>query len=452
MKFLLLPVFFLVIRPAFSQLSVNQYTYWKSTGNVYMVLSDVDLNNNGALETDNGTFKFTGKADNKIKGSEKIILYDVILEKQSPKKITLDRDVVITHGILFSSGLMNIGNFDIDLASSGQLKGETEYSRITSDGDGQIITSVLLNAPAGADPANLGASISSTQNLGLTTIRRGHAMQNLGNGKQSILRYYDISPANNSSLNATLRLNYFDSELNNQIEAGLSLWKSEDNVNWIAQSYNSRNAAGNYVEKQNINSFSSWTLSSDLTSLPVRDLALWGAWKNDKAALSWTTQSEFNNNRFEIERKYSDETGFIKIGTEHSAHAGGTSSNTAAYNYIDAAANNRGIISYRLKQVDNDGQFTYSKIIQLKPVQQQQQFIQNFYPTRLTGQSIYIQTGNMNLQYMQVTLFDSEGRVLMKQKTGYNAQWITLPVLSAAVYLLRIEGGEWQYNGRFVKG
>ncbi len=182
----------------------------------------------------------------------------------------------------------------------------------------------------------------------------------------------------------------------------------------------------------------------------MQDLALWGIWKNDKAALSWTTKSEFNNNRFEIERKYSDESGFMKIGTVNSAHAGGTSSNTAAYNYTDAAANNRGIINYRLKQIDNDGQFTYSKTIQLKPGQQQQ-FIQNLYPTRLAGQTIYVQTGNVNLQQMHITLFDSEGRVLMKQKTGYNAQWISLPVLSSGVYQLRVEAGEWQYNGRFVK-
>lgn len=450
MKFILLPAFVLLTVAAFSQLSVNQNTYWKSVGNVHTVLSDVDLNNNGALEIDNSTFKFTGKADNVIKGTEKIIFYDVVLEKESNKKMLLEWHISITHGLQFSSGLMDLGNFDIDLGTTGQLKGEMPNSRILGNSNGLIIASALLNAPASVDPGNLGAAITSSQNMGLTTIRRGHTLQNLGNGKQSILRYYDIQPTNNSSLNATLRINYLDAELNNQSEADLNLWKTEDNINWTVQGYSNRNAASNYVEKQNINSFSSWTLSSDLTSLPVHQLALWGIWKNDKASLSWTTQSEFNNNRFEIERKYSNENSFTKIGSVNSRHAGGTSSSVAAYSYNDAAMANLGTISYRLKQVDNDGQFTYSKIIQLKP-EQQQLFIQNLYPTRLAGQSIHIRTGDLNLQEMHITLFDSQGRVLMKTKTGYTSQWITLPQLTAGIYQLRIEAGDWKYNGRFVK-
>lgn len=349
MKFILLPTFVLITFSVFSQLSVHQNTYWKSVGNVYTVLSDVDLNNNGALEIDNSTFKFIGKDDNVITGTEKIIFYDVVLEKESTKKMLLEWDISITHGLQFSTGLMDIANFDIDLGTTGQLKGEMPNSRILGTGNGLIIASALLNAPASVDPGNLGAVISSTQNMGLTTIRRGHKLQNLGNGKQSILRYYDIQPTNNSSLNATLRINYQDAELNNQSEADLNLWKTEDNINWTVQGYSSRNAAGNYVEKQNINSFSSWTLSSDLTSLPVQELALWGIWKNEKASLSWTTQSEFNNNRFEIERKYSNENNFTKIGSVNTMHAGGTSSSVAAYSYTDAASASRGTISYRLK-------------------------------------------------------------------------------------------------------
>ena len=122
----------------------------------------------------------------------------------------------------------------------------------------------------------------------------------------------------------------------------------------------------------------------------------------------------------------------------------------ATYYFNDPAAANQGAISYRLKQVDIDRQFTYSKTILVKP-EAQQVFIQNLYPTSLTSQSIYVRTGNLNLQQMHITLMDNQGRVLMNLKTGYTSQWINLPPLSAGAYQIKIDAGTWHYNGRFVK-
>jgi hypothetical protein len=433
-------------------IKIQPGTTLKLSSGVAVNIRDMDLINDGELNAASGDGRiiFSGTGNNRIAGTSITGIDELEIAKAINSSLLLEQELQIRSGIWFSTGLLNLNNHNITLFGNAALQNESANSRIIGATGGYVQVSMQLNNPQAINPGNLGAAITSAQNMGLTTIRRGHAMQNLGNGKQSILRYYDILPTNNSSLNATLRVNYLDAELNNQSEADLSLWKTEDNINWIAQGFTSRNTASNYVEKQNINSFSSWTLSSDLTSLPVTDLALWGIWKNEKTALTWTTQSEFNNNRFEIERKYSNENNFTKIGSVKSMHAGGTSSSVAAYSYTDAASASRGTISYRLKQVDNDGQFTYSKIIQLKP-ELQQLFIQNLYPTRLAGQSIYIHTGGLNLQEMQITLFDNQGRVFMKTKTGYTSQWINLPQLAAGMYQLRIEAGEWIYNGRFVK-
>lgn len=435
-----------------TEIKIQAGTTIKLSDGIVVTIRDLDLINDGELNAavGDGRIIFSGNSNNRIAGSSISGFDELEIVKSNNTALLLQQELHIRSGIWFNSGYLNLNNQNITLFGNAMLQNESADSRVIGSTGGYIQVNMQLNYPQAVNPGNLGAVISSSQNLGLTTVRRGHAVQNLGNGKQSILRYYDIQPTNNTSLAATLRMNYFDSELNSQTEADLSLWKSEDNINWITQGFSSRNSSTNFVEKQNINSFSSWTLSSDIFALPVFDLTLSGLWKDNVALLLWTTKSEQNNSHFEIERRYNNEAIFEKIGSVNSAHAGGTSTSVAAYQFSDAAQSNRGTIAYRLKQVDRDGQFTYSKIILVKPTTEHR-FIQNLYPTQLTGQSVYVKTGDLQLQEMHLTLYDSQGRVLMKMKTGYASQWINLPDLSSGVYQLRIEAGGWHYNGRLVK-
>jgi hypothetical protein len=75
--------------------------------------------------------------------------------------------------------------------------------------------------------------ISSTAKLGATIIRRGHAIQTgIGGTNNSIQRYYDILPTNNNNLKATVRISYFDAELNGLAENNLYQWKTKNNITW----------------------------------------------------------------------------------------------------------------------------------------------------------------------------------------------------------------------------
>jgi Secretion system C-terminal sorting domain len=118
-----------------------------------------------------------------------------------------------------------------------------------------------LDAPLSVNPGNLGAIITSAQNFGSTVIRRGHQVQTIGN-QLTVKRYFDIIPANNLSLNATLRFIYFDSEMNGFDENSVVIWKSQDNINWNEMGFDSRSTTTNYIEKTGIADFSRWTLSS----------------------------------------------------------------------------------------------------------------------------------------------------------------------------------------------
>lgn len=82
---------------------------------------------------------------------------------------------------------------------------------------------------------------------------------------------------------------------------------------------------------------------------------------NDGVKLEWTTVSELNNNGFEIERSFNTQTDFITIGF---VEGNGTSTEVNNYSYIDRLELS-GVqsIQYRLKQVDFNGTFSYSNIV-----------------------------------------------------------------------------------------
>ena len=94
--------------------------------------------------------------------------------------------------------------------------------------------------------------------------------------------------------------------------------------------------------------------------LPV-ELVSFTARVNDSnfVVLNWTTASETNNYGFEIERKVGEQADWEKIGF---ASGYGTTTSPNSYSFIDASVE-LGEYHYRLKQIDFNGSFAYSQVL-----------------------------------------------------------------------------------------
>ncbi|MGE5314206.1 MAG: right-handed parallel beta-helix repeat-containing protein [Acidobacteriota bacterium] len=100
--------------------------------------------------------------------------------------------------------------------------------------------------------------------------------------------------------------------------------------------------------------------------LPVELVSFTVASKNGAAVLSWKTATETNNYGFDIEKKQIVSTNGTQTATwtKIGFVAGNGTSNTAHdYSYTDASGA-AGNYTYRLKQIDRDGAFAYSKEVQ----------------------------------------------------------------------------------------
>src|SRR6187549_1680385 len=232
-KYLILYKLLFLSLGGYSQLTITSGTQWNTTGNTTVVLQNMDLVNDGSISAGTGSFKFTGTQTSMINGSSMPLFSIIEISKTNNAKVLLGRNISIGSSINFISGQLDLNNNNILMTPIANIAGESENNRIIGPNGGFVEITQDMNAPASVNPGNLGASITSPTNLGSVTIRRGHQPQSGAGLTNSMNRYYLVTPANNSNLNATLRLKYFDAELNGQNENILVIYKSNDNgSNW----------------------------------------------------------------------------------------------------------------------------------------------------------------------------------------------------------------------------
>lgn len=444
-----------------AQLKIEPGANWIISGNPSIVLQDIDLVNNGIISGGIGTFRFTGFQNSTIGGGSAPVFYLLEMAKTNSAKVLLSNNINVNHSINFVSGQLDMNGKNIFLAPSAFLNNETELNRVTGTGGGYIQIVQNMNMPNLTNPGNLGAFISSSANLGSVTIRRSHLPQTGTGLTNSINRHYSIVPTNNSNLNATIRLNYFDAELNGQNENNLVMYQSTDaGSNWTNISRTTNSTTSNYVEKTAVASLALYSLANDNTSAAaVTGLTFTGSRKKaTDVQLKWTTQTETNMSGFQVQRKLDTEADFTDRSFVNTLAPGGNSITTLSYQLVDANAHT-GSSSYRLKIVDKTNNVTYSPIIIVAG------------KTKATGGGGNGGGGNGNNREMSdvaelkvtvgpnpnngnfwftvsgieketaATLFTIDGKVV-KQFKVFNMQQEKINGLRTGVYMLKVQGME----------
>lgn len=161
-------------------------------------------------------------------------------------------------------------------------------------------------------------------------------------------------------------------------------------------------------------------LFTDEPFLPVELLSFSANKNNTQVLVKWTTQTETNNDYFEVQRS-TDALSFESL-----TRISGTNSNQITnYNYTDKYPHS-GVNYYRLKQVDFDGKTTYSDIVSV-----------NF---RITSTQIFpnpvedtfiIQSEKENISFI---LSDAKGTTILKGQIAGFQQNLNIEHLPNGTY------------------
>lgn len=351
---------------------------------------------------------------------------------------TLNSNFTANGDIILNRDL-NLNGYTITLGSEGYLN-EGNYRLYGTSGT--ITTTRTLSNISAQNVGGLGATITTSANMGSTTITRGHNTQG---SNSSISRYYDITPTTNTGLNATFVFSYNDNELNWNKESDLKLFKSTNGgTNWTAQSTSTVNTTDNTITQSGIDGFSRWTAADYNSPMPVELVSFTSTANERNVKLNWQTCKEINNKGFEIERK-TNESNWVQIGY---VDGKGNTNEITNYTFNDIKLIS-GKYSYRLKQIDINGNFTYHNLNGAVEIglpskfNLSQNYPNPFNPITKIDFELPV-NGNVDLRVYDVT-----GKEILNiiNNKFYNAGFYTITLeagnLSSGIYIYRISTGKF---------
>ena len=202
------------------------------------------------------------------------------------------------------------------------------------------------------------------------------------------------------------------------------------------------------------------------SSLPVELTSFTGFVTEDKVNLNWVTSTEVNNYGFEIERNAPlsplsrgeaadvwEKIGFV--------YGSGNSNSPKIYSFIDDNVS-AGSYLYRLKQIDNDGKFEYSKTVDVSIIKPEEFALEQNYPNpfnpatkiKYTIPSVTLRQaqGDVLVSLKVFDVLGNEAAVLVNetQQPGNYEVEFKAEKLSSGVYYYRLQAGSFVATKKMI--
>lgn len=289
-----------------------------------------------------------------------------------------------------------------------------------------------------------GGSVPSSVDVKYYT---GEYAPSLISGRSRFNSYYEVTPSGGTGYTYQMSLSY-DSAMFGDVSATGNVRIAYNTTAWDLLASSSGNGITGMMSTNG--PLGASTLPAVFTGtdnsnnpLPVRMLSFAGRLSGEDVELKWQTATEENANGYVVERSYDgrnfDRIGFVK--------ANGTTGKVSRYGYMDYNMKSA-VAYYRLKQLDNDGAYTYSDVVRVSRESRATNSA-SVYPNPFTSQFRTEFASQINGQ-AQIEILDLQGRVVRSQATavvnGLNTvELSSCESLETGVYFLRISvGGESQ--------
>jgi len=213
-------------------------------------------------------------------------------------------------------------------------------------------------------------------------------------------------------------------------------------VDTIYSAANSTNGDGNPVVGDKWNFGENFVVNILEEIIPVELTSFTAVQNESKIILSWSTASETNNVGFEVQRTLGSE-GFTNIGF---VEGNGTSSENNNYSLTDIVTKS-GFYKYRLKQIDFDGKFEYSDVLNLDVIVGVFYLEQNYPNPFNPSTKIKYQVpdhGKVSLKVFDILGNEITTLVNENQPAGsYEVEFITKGELTSGIYLYQLSVGSF---------
>jgi hypothetical protein len=170
-----------------------------------------------------------------------------------------------------------------------------------------------------------------------------------------------------------------------------------------------------------------------VSALPVNLINFTGTNKDGTNLLQWSTASEQNSSRFEVERSENG-SDFSTVGT---VAAAGNSDKVINYQYEDRPLSNASIYYYRLKMVDKDGSTKYSNVVIIK---NSTSALSTVFPNPARDR-ITININDNSLLNSKAVITDLNGKVLQSITLSQTATPVNISQYMRGMYVVKFVDG-----------
>jgi hypothetical protein len=271
---------------------------------------------------------------------------------------------------LSSTANLQLGDYNLILASSASISGASASNVIMTSGTGELrkvfMTYGSFTFPLG-DTSATGATEYTPVTLNFTSgsfasAYAGVKVNNIKHPQNSglsnyIQRYWTVTQSGISNFSCNADFVYMQSDVVGT-ESNLVLGKYDTQWDVVGTC----NPTTNTLSATGLTIFSDFT-GGEPGALPVQLASFVGNFVGDNTVkLEWQTISEVNNYGFNVQRLNETSKNFETIGF---VAGKGTTLEPNSYTYLDENAS--GNVEYRLEQIDNNGLKNYFGPIMLNP-------------------------------------------------------------------------------------
>ncbi|ANE50763.1 hypothetical protein SY85_09885 [Flavisolibacter tropicus] len=327
-----------------------------------------NLTNNGTLNLRSNTVTLNGNGVQTIDGSSAQTFNSLTVNNATGGSVQLNKPVTVNNTLTLTNGIVTTSSTNtLTTAANATISGGNSASYI--NGPLKMTVNSINSTktfPVGKNGAYRPLSLSIEQNATTSTVYTAEAIagapttRTYTTGIQNVssVRYYTIGSSNAATLSsATINLSY---NTDDQVLNPSVLRVAKSNGTQWANLGGSGSAANNgTISSTSFTSLGDFVLANiNSIVLPLTWLGFDATKKVNAIELNWQTAQEVNTAAFVIE-KSADGVSWSRIGTLASKNIAGTNT----YTFTDAFP--AAVNYYRIKQVDIDGQFAYSKTIRI---------------------------------------------------------------------------------------
>lgn len=201
-------------------------------------------------------------------------------------------------------------------------------------------------------------------------------------------------------------------------------------------------ATGWWEVSFNVTGFSGFFVKTSENPLPVRLLSFQVRESENNAVLHWETANETNASHFEVERSI-DAVHFEKIGE---VRASGNTSRQMNYTFTDSHfAEIYGTLYYRLRMVDADGTFAFSRILALV-----HRAMVNVYPNPVRRGNTLTVVGAVPISGLTVRDISGNNVPIKVRSKADSRVELLLGNLRQGLYMLQFRSGSETFSSKLL--